>query len=60
MKEARSYELLSSNWARQLKEYVVIHYKSEDIEIENRFDQVINGERLLNIGDLVKKLKNPL
>jgi len=52
MKEARSYKLLSSNWARQLKEYVVIHYKSEDIEIENRFDQVIKGERLLNIGDL--------
>ena len=52
MKEARSYESLSSNWAKQLKEYVVSHYKLEDAEIENRLGQVISGDRLLDIGDL--------
>ena len=31
---------------------MVSHYKLEDAEIENRLDQVINGERLLDIGDL--------
>ena len=50
--DSRSFESLSTSWARQLKEYVVSHYKLEDAEIENRLGQVISGDRLLDIGDL--------
>ena len=52
VEEAGSYGSLSLNWTKQLKEYVVSHYKLEDAEIENRLGQVISGDRLLDIGDL--------
>ena len=52
MQGARSYGSLSSNWAKQLKVYLVKHNNGNDVEIGNFLDEKINGERLLNIHDL--------
>lgn len=52
--EAESYNELSINWGRQLKEYVFREDNAEDSELENFFNEIINGVRLLKWSDLEK------